>query len=40
MSVIARVHGPDGAVARTAAGSLVVAAECDLAPELLRPSPM
>jgi hypothetical protein len=40
MAVIGRVHGPDGAVARTAAGSLVVAAECDLAPELLRPSPM
>lgn len=35
LSVIARVHGPDG-VARPAD----VSAECDLAPELLRTSPM
>jgi len=35
LSVIARVHGPDGPVAPAD-----VVAECDLAPELLRTSPM
>lgn len=35
MAAISRVHGPDGAVAASE-----VVAECDLAPELLRSSPM
>lgn len=35
LAAIERVHGPDGAVAPTA-----VVAECELAPELLRTSPM